>query len=519
MELDLLHSGAGGGGRSDLRLLVNPGLSVLDERGIRQPVIAEAIPTLENGLWQLLPDGRMETTWKLRPGTRWHDGAPFTTEDLLFTTSVGRDQDLPAFAHTVYRAIDGILALDPYTITVSWRAPYVEADFMFVYGVTLPMPKHLLENAFREDKSNITNLPFWTEDYVGLGPYRVREWSAGSHVLLAANDNYVLGRPRIDEIEVRFIPDANALMANILAGSVDLMLGTLGSVDQGIALRDQWRDGKVSFSFDSNDWIAAYPQLMGSRPAIVSDVRFRRALMHTLDRKEMVDSLQSGISAVADSYLSPGQLDYRDIEARLPRYEYDPRRATQMIEELGYSRGADGTFRDVANEVLHIEIRSLPAAQTVRPATTVADYWQRVGVSTSLVPDSPQLLQDLEYRATFPAFYVLNQGNDIIGLPNLHSSRTRLPENRFQVPGNGNWSRYINPELDGLIDTYLTTIPKRERIETLGQVIYRIADQLTIMGLYYNPRPEPVANRLMNVHPQRAPRSPIVWNAHEWDLP
>lgn len=131
---------------------------------------------------------------------------------------------------------------------------------------------------------------------------------------------------------------------------------------------------------------------------------------------------------------------------------------------------------------------------------------------------APQILQDLEYRATFPAFYVQNQGNDLMGLPNLHSSRARLPENRFQVPGNGNWSRYVNPKFDALIDRYLTTIPKPERLAALREIIHHIADQLTIMGLYYSPPPEPISNRIVQVSAPRAPRSPVFWNVHTWDL-
>src|SRR5688500_1336340 len=72
-------------GVNELELLLHAGLAVEDEQGSLHPILADAIPSLDNGLWKLLPGGRMETTWRIRPGATWHDGTPFTAEDLVFT--------------------------------------------------------------------------------------------------------------------------------------------------------------------------------------------------------------------------------------------------------------------------------------------------------------------------------------------------------------------------------------------------------------------------------------------------
>src|SRR4030095_14283228 len=91
------------------------------------PQLAEAVPTTENGLWRVLPDGRMETTWKLRPGATWHDGTPFTSDDLLFTSTVVRDRELVIFRDRSFPFIEGIEAPDPQTITVRWTKPELPA--------------------------------------------------------------------------------------------------------------------------------------------------------------------------------------------------------------------------------------------------------------------------------------------------------------------------------------------------------------------------------------------------------
>ncbi len=120
-EMDLAHHLPSG--RPLLRMLVNPGLSVVDDRSVRRPALAEAVPTLENGLWKTTPDGRMETTWTIREGARWHDGAPFTTDDLLFTATVGRDREVAILNNAAWASVEEVAALDGRTITIRWREP------------------------------------------------------------------------------------------------------------------------------------------------------------------------------------------------------------------------------------------------------------------------------------------------------------------------------------------------------------------------------------------------------------
>src|SRR5437867_3721560 len=197
-----------------LEKLVTAGLAVENDQNTLSPQLAEAVPSLETGGWQLFPDGRMETTWHLRPGTRWHDGTPLTVDDLLFTVQVARDRELPVFGHIGVLALDDVEALDPQTIRVRWKQPYIDADRMFGMGTSTfaqPLPKHLLEAAYLENKAGFTDLPYWTTGFVSSGPFRVKDWVSGSHLVLEAFDDYVLGRPKLDEIQVRFILDANTL--------------------------------------------------------------------------------------------------------------------------------------------------------------------------------------------------------------------------------------------------------------------------------------------------------------------
>ena len=345
-------------GNDELEELVMSGLTgVSGDDAHLVPKLAEIVPSIENGLWVVFPDGRMETTWKLRPNARWHDGTPFTTADLVFTSTVVQDRDLPMFREPIYSSVESVVARDPLTLVVTWKQTQIFADTLFQNGPVQngPFPRHLLESTYLDSKANFTGVPYWGEEFVGTGPFKLREWVRGSHAVLSANDDYVLGRPKIDELVVKFIPDTNALIANILAGEVELTIGRTLLLDQALQVRDQWADGRMDISFKS--WLVASPQLITPSPPVIGDARFRKALMYAMDRNQLSESFQGGLVPVADSYLQPNQPQYREIEDRIIRYEYDPRRAAQIIQDLGYAKGPDDMFRDGGGQPLAVEIR------------------------------------------------------------------------------------------------------------------------------------------------------------------
>jgi peptide/nickel transport system substrate-binding protein len=384
--------------------VVNIGLTVVDEGGVRRPAMAEAVPSLENGLWKLLPDGKMELTWKIRPGAAWHDGTPLSADDLVFTVTVVQDREFPEFRAPAAELIERAAVVDASTLSTTWKRPFIRADYLFYghsEGFAQPIPKHLLEPAYLDNRDGFRQLPYWSYEYVGLGPYRLKEWAMGSHLLLEANERYVLGHPKIDELEIRFTLDANTVAANILSGAVQATIGTGLSLEQALEVRDQWREGRLAVAYEN--WLVIYPQFVNPNPPIITDLRFRRALLQAIDRQAMADIIQSGLVPVAHSYVRPDELEYPETERFLVRYEYDPRRAGQVIEELDYVRGADGVFRDASGQRLAIEVRATtsPSIHT-KSMFPVADYWQRLGLAVEPLVVPVQRTNDREYRATRP---------------------------------------------------------------------------------------------------------------------
>lgn len=520
-----LNSAGGGNqaGGATLQALVHAGLAHQDPQGNWQPQLAEAVPSLENGLWKILPDGRMQTTWKIKSGATWHDRIPLTADDLVFTMAVGQDKDIVQFQDSVYAGIENVSAPDPSTVVVAWKQPYILAETMFTARLAVPLPRHLLNSEFTTDKANFTNQPYWTTAYVGAGPFKLREFNAGSSVVMEAYDHYVLGRPRIDQIEVKFVPDPNVLIANTLADAIEVGLELRGvSFDQMMQVKNNWRNGTAQFDQTFSGYLGIFPNLDDPNPAVIGDVRFRRALLHATNRKQLAEVLAGGLVPYGDSYLSPNDPDYPGTASSIVSYEHDPRKAMQLIEDLGYTKSADGFYRanssrrpdpsrrEPAGQRLTVEYRT-PAGDDIRLKTqpAVADDWQRVGVGVDQVAIPQQQAQDKLYRATFPAFDMVQQSGDLRGLKSFYSVEALSATNIY---GKGR-SRLKSAELDGLLDRVYLTIPRTERQQALGQAIYFLTDQVILLQLFRSAAPTFISNRVQNVGPTQS-----TWNAEQWTL-
>lgn len=503
-------------GNEALTALVAAGLNIIDYNGNVVPRLAQEVPTVENGLWTVFPDGRMVTTWKLRPNVVWHDGTSFTGEDLAFTLALGRDPDTPSFSQPAYAAIDRVETPDAGTLVVHWWRLFNEANLLFsiTRGATsTPVPKHVLESAYLQDKGKLIDHPYWSDQFVGLGPYKVREFVRGSHLLLDAFDSYFLGRPKVDVIEVKFIPDHQALVASLLAGTVDATLGRGLSVDEAATIRDQWRDGRLEIS--NTNLVRIYPQFVNPNPPIVANVQFRRALMYAMDRQEIVDTVHKGLVGVGHSFLSPSDPFYKETEAAVVKYDYDPRRAVELIQSLGYTRDSEGLFRDAAGQRLSLELR-VGEGRDVPNQLAVAQYWRQVGVQAEPFVSPRQLAADNEYRATFPAFELQQHPSRQNYLLEFHSREAPLPENNFR--GTGNRPRYMSAEFDALLERFQVAIARAERLDMLKRILGHISENLVLMGVHYAAEPGLIHNRLANVRDKGNPESTPVWNVHEWDV-
>ena len=165
------------------------------------------------------------------------------------------------------------------------------------------------------------------------------------------------------------------------------------------------------------------------------DVRVLLAeMLHAMDRQEMADTIQAGQAAVAESHLGPDNMEWRYVEGGIVRYEYDSRKAAQIIQDLGYVKGPDGFFRDAAGERLSVDLRLGPAPVNQKPGLAITDYWQRVGVGVDVNTMALQRQQDREYNNSYPNFYLIRPNRALTDFASavLSSRGSRRPEDDRQ---------------------------------------------------------------------------------------
>ncbi len=498
-------------GLAELYQLLGGGLTYLDGESVRHPWLADAVPSVDNGRWTVFPDGRMATTWRINPGTRWHDGTAMTSDDLRFTVEVYRDRDLGIPAVPGLQLIDRVELPDPQTAVLQWREPFISADALFSSGPTMwVLPRHLLEGPFQENKDQFLGLPYWQGDFIGAGPFKLQEWVAGSSLTLVANDDYLWGRPRLDQIEVRFLTDRGAIVAGLLAGAVDLPIGRgLNPLDV-IQLRDRTQAVRVQLGGPLGNVLPIYPQFINPDPPIIANLAFRRALLMAIDRQELTDTLNSGLGPVAHSWVPSDLPEGKAVDGRIVRYPYDPRAAARMIVELGYTQDLDGSFRAADGTKLAVPLVTHRQNAFHEPATlAVARSWQELGLEVHVEVLPVERAGDLQYRALFPGFFLISRGLPV-DRPDGYFTRRAIPvpENGYR---GGNVGRYGSAELDALIQRYVTTIPFADRMTVLGGIVQLQTDQVTMLPLFFQGTAFVLGTtRLQNVLGGQ------VWNAHLW---
>ena len=234
--------------------------------------------------------------------------------------------------------------------------------------------------------------------------------------------------------------------------------------------------------------------------------------MHAIDRQQLIDTFAYGMVPVPHSFINPSAPEYRETEAAAARYDHDVRRAAQLIEEVGFVKGADGAFRTSGGQPLRLEIRTTSGDDFKdKLLFGVAEEWKGAGLGAETVIIPRQRAEDREYRATRPGFELTRQPNDLSegALRRFMSREAALPENDYRAQ---NRTRYMSAELDALIDSYLTTIPRAQRLDITRQMVRHVSENLPVMGITYNVEGTLISNRLTNVNAAVSTR-----NGHEWD--
>lgn len=427
--------------------------------------------------WTVSPDG-LVYTFKLQDGVTWHDGKPFTAEDVVFTVTKFLPE-VHARARANFSRVEAVEAPDPLTVVFRLKEPF--APFLGSFEVSsAPMiPKHLYEGTdFKNNPANLTP--------VGTGPFKLKEWKRGAYIHLVRNESYWRpGMPYLDELYYQVMPDAASRAVALETGKVDLSSFSDIEFFDVPRLKQAPHLDITSAGYEFLGPLAWIE--INHRVKPLDDKRFRQALLYAIDRNFIRDKIWFGQAKVATG---PVSSTTRFYEPKVPAYGYDPKKAEALLDEMGLKRGADG------NRVT-LKMLALPYGETwMRLAEYVRQSLGKVGIKAELentdAANWVQRMSNWEYELSFS--YLTQYGDPALGV-----ARTYVSSNiRKGVPYTNSMG-YSNPKVDELFAKAAIAVDDKERQLLYSEVQRILVDEVPVAWLVEIQFPTITNKRLKNV--------------------
>jgi len=319
------------------------GLVRIDRNGRVQPLLAKS--------WEVSPDG-LTYTFRLQQGVKFHDGTAFDSADVKFAFDRARAPNSTNAQKQIFAPIESVETPDAATVIIKLKQPSGNFLYFLGWGDAVIVAPETAEN----NKSNP----------VGTGPFKFKAWNRGDRVELTRNPDYwQKDKIKLDNVTFRFISDPQAQVAAVRAGDVDAF-PNIGAPELFAELQKDSRFTAVAGNTEG-EIVAG----MNNAKKPFDDPRVRRALMHAIDRKMLVQGAYSGFGQPIGSHFSPNHPAFVDLTNVIP---YDPAKAKALLKEAGYGNG------------LSITIKSPQMAYASRSAELLSAMLSEVGVELKIVP-------------------------------------------------------------------------------------------------------------------------------------
>ncbi|NLE75215.1 MAG: peptide ABC transporter substrate-binding protein [Chloroflexi bacterium] len=441
----------------DLSALIFSGLTRLNEKGEVVPDLAES--------WVVSADG-LTYTFRLRQGVLWHDGAPFTSRDVLFTVKAMQHADYQGAPHLARFWSDiAVVADNDYTVRFLLPAPL--APFLDYTTIGL-LPEHLLYTIAPGDlpKAEFNVQP------VGAGRFRVAEVSAQGIALLP-NENAAGPAPHLERLEFRFYPDAQSLLEAYKRGEIV----SVSRVSPDLIPEAAALPNLDLYSARMAGYVLIYLNLDdAANLPFFTQREVRQALLQALDRQKLVDEVLNGQGIVANSPILPETWAHWP---GLAQHAYDPARAAELLDAAGWvDRNGDG-IRENEGRTLSFRLVTNDDPLRKRLAESVAAQWRKIGVEATAESVSFARLVG-EFLAT-RRFDAVLTGLELPGDPDpyplWHSTQAKTPGQ--------NYGGFALRAADEVLEAARTTTDVNRRIALYQQFQQLFADEVPALLLYY----------------------------------
>jgi peptide/nickel transport system substrate-binding protein len=414
----------------------------------------EIVPELAER-WDRSADNRTYTFF-LRKDVVWHpkegeDPKPFTAEDVIFTYKIMMHPKTITPLKVRYEFINTVEKMDDYTVKFTLKRPILNALAKFSFKV---IPKHGPSNPLyltREDS--------FVRHPIGTGPYLLKNITAEREIILTANENYFKGRPHVDKFIAKPFADQNIMTQALMFNAIDMIVlvnpRDIPEIqgDKRFILQPY---NALSYSFFGYN----------VRSPLLADKRVRKAFTHAVNRQEMLDSFFNGQGTIISGPFAPGSWAYNLDVQPVP---FDPEKARTLLQEAGFSRGADGFMqKDGKRLALTVKVPIEKESEAVkRVVLAFKNYLKNVGADIKVEFKEWQAWkEDVFFEHEFDiifAIWVFDDSADISSL--FHSGEIGAWKNNF--------GGYSNPEVDGLINESKLTLDHEKR-RTINRKLHAI---------------------------------------------
>jgi peptide/nickel transport system substrate-binding protein len=442
--------------------------------------------------WQISPDG-LTITFKLRKGVKWHDGAPFTAQDVLFTYQVMVDPKTPTAYSGDYLQVKKAEAPDDYTFRVTYPQPFAPA--LGSWGLAI-LPRHLLKG------QDLTASPLGRRP-IGTGPYKFKQWRAGDRIALEYNPDYFGGRPYLNGYFYLVKPDLATMFLELKAGNIDRMILTPLQYTRQTAypkfgrLYNKYR--YIPFSYVYLGYNLEDPRF--------ADVRVRQALTYAINKREIIEGVLMGLGQEAYGPYKPGTWYYNpDVE----KFSYDPAKAKALLAAAGWRPNSQGVLMKDGRPFDFTILTNQGNDIRVRTAEIIQGRLKQIGVRVKI--------RTVEWAAFVKEFIEKGRFEAVLlgWVTGLDPDQYDIWNSTKIKPGELNFTHYQNPEVDALLDEGRHTFDREKRRRAYFKLQEIIARDQPYTFLFIPDSLPAISKRFHGIKP--APAG-IDYNFDQWYVP
>ncbi len=442
--------------------------------------------------WEI-SDDNLIIRFFLRKDVKWHDGQPFTAKDVEFTYKMYIDPKTPTAYAADFLKVKEFRLIDDYTVEVVYDKPYAPA--LGSWGTAIH-PAHLLEGA------DLTQSPLKRAP-IGTGPYKFTDWKTGEKITLDSFQDYFEGRPYIDRVLTRIIPDQAVMFLELKAGKIDqtgltplqFRRQTTGKFFEENFRRYKYLTFNYSYlGYNLKDWK-------------FKDKRVRQALTYAINRESIVEGVLLGLGQVTNAPYKPDTMWYNQ---NVKKYEYDPKKAVQLLAEAGWTPNAEGMMEKDGKPFAFTIITNQGNEVRKNAATIIQKDLKTIGIDVNIrVIEWAAFLKNFINKRNFEACLLgWGIGIDPNQIDIWDSHKTGETELNF--------ISYQNPEVDELLQKGVSVFDPLERKKYYDRFQEIIAEDQPYTFLFVQDSLPIISSRFHGIDP--APIG-IGYNFIKWFVP